>query len=125
LMEVIVHFYLYNVLATLHMYFWFKILRYKILFEISNKDKATWSTNVQHFWKAFNVATLALGLQPMQGVARLRAKREAGSHFTCSQECKECEGMNPHIHKWTLMLQIFRVRLQGSKILALKSFLYH
>jgi hypothetical protein len=27
----------------------------------------------------------------------LRGRPE--SHFTCSWECKECEGMNPHTHK--------------------------
>jgi hypothetical protein len=47
------------------------------------------------------VATLALGSQPRQVVARLWAKREPGSHITCSQKCKECEGMNFHTPKWT------------------------
>jgi hypothetical protein len=28
------------------------------------------------------------------------------SHFTCSQECKKCEGMNLHTHKWSPMLGI-------------------
>jgi hypothetical protein len=41
------------ILATWHILFWFKILKFKISFEISNKDRAAWSTNVQHFWKAF------------------------------------------------------------------------
>jgi hypothetical protein len=31
----------------------------------------------------------------------LRAKKEAMNHITCSRECKECEGMNPHTPKWT------------------------
>jgi hypothetical protein len=29
-----------------------------------------------------------------------------GSHITCSQECKECEGVNPHTPKWTPMLGV-------------------
>jgi hypothetical protein len=29
-----------------------------------------------------------------------------GSHFTCSRECKECEGMNPHTPKGTPMLGV-------------------
>jgi hypothetical protein len=29
-----------------------------------------------------------------------------GSHFTCSRECKGCEGMNLHTHKWTPMLGV-------------------
>jgi len=35
------------------------------------------------------VATLALGLQPRQGFARLQAKKEAGSHTTYSRECEK------------------------------------
>jgi hypothetical protein len=35
------------------------------------------------------VATLTLGLRPKQGFARLRAKREAGSHTTYSQKCEK------------------------------------
>jgi hypothetical protein len=53
-----------------------------------------------------SVATLALGSQPRQGVARLRAKWETQEHSTCSWECKECEGMNPHTPKWTPMLRV-------------------
>jgi hypothetical protein len=53
-----------------------------------------------------SVATLALGLRPRQGVARLRANRETQEHFTCSRECKECEGMNPHTPKWTPILGV-------------------
>ncbi len=48
---------------------------------------------------ATSVVTLALGSRPRQGVARLRAKWETQEHSTCSQECKECEGMNPHTPK--------------------------
>ncbi len=58
------------------------------------------------FLKFTNVATLALGSQPRQGVARLRAKWETREHSTCSRECKECEGMNPHTPKWTPMLGV-------------------
>jgi hypothetical protein len=35
-----------------------------------------------------NVATLTLGSQPRQGVARLWAKRKLGSHISCPRECK-------------------------------------
>jgi hypothetical protein len=58
------------------------------------------------YHKIFHVATLALGSRPRQGVARLRAKRETWEHFTCSRECKECEGMDPHTPKWTPMLGV-------------------
>jgi hypothetical protein len=40
-----------------------------------------------------------LGSRPKQRVTRLRAKKEAMNHITCSRECKECEGMNPHTPK--------------------------
>jgi hypothetical protein len=53
-----------------------------------------------------NVATLALGSRPRQGVARLRAKWETREHSTCSRECKECEGMSPHTPKWTPLLGV-------------------
>jgi hypothetical protein len=42
-----------------------------------------------------NVATLVLGSRPRQGVARLRAKREAESHAECSWECKRMWGNRP------------------------------
>jgi hypothetical protein len=38
----------------------------------------------------FGLATKARGLQGCGPSGR------PGSHITCSQECKECEGMNPH-----------------------------
>jgi hypothetical protein len=38
--------------------------------------------------KTHDVATLALGLQPSQGFAKVWAKTELGSHISCSQECK-------------------------------------
>jgi hypothetical protein len=57
------------------------------------------------FW-VFFVATLALGSRLRQGVARWRAKWETREHSTCSRECKECKGMNPHAPKWTPMLGV-------------------
>jgi hypothetical protein len=54
----------------------------------------------------FHVATLALGSRLRQEVARLQAKKETREHFTCSRECKECEGMNPHTPKWAPMLGV-------------------
>jgi hypothetical protein len=35
------------------------------------------------------VTTLALGLRPKQGFAKVRAKIEPGSHISCSRECKK------------------------------------
>jgi hypothetical protein len=34
------------------------------------------------------LATLALGLQPRQKLAKVQAKNEPGSHISCSRECK-------------------------------------
>jgi hypothetical protein len=77
------------------------------------------------------VATLALGSQPKQELARLRANKKPGSEG-------KCEGMNPHTPKRASTLRvwssefgipvdsrIFRGRLQGSKPNGLKSSLYH
>jgi hypothetical protein len=47
-----------------------------------------------------SVATLALGSRPRQGGCKVAGQeRRLESHFTCSKECKECEGMNLHTHK--------------------------
>jgi hypothetical protein len=76
--------------------------------------------------KFVDVTTLTLGLRSKQGLARLRAKRKPGSEG-------KCEGMNPHTPKGASTLkvgvsmdsQIFKERLQGSKLIGLKSFLDH
>jgi len=41
------------------------------------------------------VSTLAFGLWPKQGFARLQAKREARSHTTYSRECEKVWGNEP------------------------------
>jgi hypothetical protein len=72
------------------------------------------------------VAILALGLQPRQGLARVRAKREA-------RECGKSVRMDIHTPKWAPMLgvgvlvdsRIFREWLQWSKPIALRNSLYH
>ncbi len=45
--------------------------------------------------KMWCVATLALGLQPRQGLAKVRAKSDPGNHISCSQECKKVGGNEP------------------------------
>jgi hypothetical protein len=35
------------------------------------------------------VATLPLGSQPKQGITKVQAKIEAGSHISCSRKCKK------------------------------------
>jgi hypothetical protein len=88
------------------------------------------------FWNycTISVTTLALGLRPRQeGCKVMGQEGTPRSHFTCSRECKECEGMNPHTPKGTPMLgvevpkdsRIFKARLQGTKFTALKNYLYH
>jgi hypothetical protein len=49
---------------------------------------------------SFGLATKVRGLQGCGPRGRPR------SHFTCSRECKECEGMNPHTPKGTPMLVV-------------------
>jgi hypothetical protein len=73
-----------------------------------------------------NVATLALGLRPKQGLVRLRVKKKLKSEG-------KCEGMNFHTPKRAFILgvwnpvdfQIFKKRLQRSKFNELKSSLYY
>ncbi len=63
--------------------------------------KILYPTNWQEIWsgvflnKMIIVATLALGSRPRQGFARLRAKREAKSPTTYSQECEKVWGNEP------------------------------
>jgi hypothetical protein len=53
------------------------------------------------------VATLALGSWPRQrGLWGCGPRGTPGSHITCSQEWKECEGMNPHTPKWIPMVGV-------------------
>jgi len=67
-----------------------------------------------------------LGSQPKQGLARLRAKKEAGNEG-------KCEGMNLHTPKGVSILglgvpvdfRMFREWLQGSKPNGLRSSSYH
>ncbi len=43
------------------------------------------------------IATLALGLQPRQGLAKVWAKGEPKNHISCSWECKRArENEPPH-----------------------------
>jgi hypothetical protein len=73
-------------------------------------------------WALKNVVTLALGLQGCGPKGRPR------NHLTWSQECKECEGMNPHTPKWTLMLGVpngppnFQSAISGVKTHQFKEF---
>jgi hypothetical protein len=83
------------------------------------------------------VATLALGSWPRQRLARVRAKTKLGSHISCSWECKRVWGNEPshsrrHSHFRNLSpdgvpvdSQIFRERLQGSKLIGLRCPLYY
>jgi hypothetical protein len=46
-----------------------------------------------------DVATLALGSQPRQGLTKVRAKSELASHIFMFLGVQESEGMNPHTPK--------------------------
>ncbi len=66
-----------------------------------------------------SVATLAFGLWPRQGFARLRAKREAQESYHMFPGVQRVWGMNPHTPKWTPIVgvglpmdsQIFKAQL--------------
>jgi hypothetical protein len=68
------------------------------------KGGCSWIFQVLHHFHYRNpsprLATKARGLQGCG------PRRTSGSHITCSRECKECEGMNPHTPKWTLVLGV-------------------
>jgi hypothetical protein len=53
-----------------------------------------------------SVATLALACNQSKGVARCGPISRPRIHITCSRECKECEGVNPHTPKWTPTLGV-------------------
>jgi hypothetical protein len=55
--------------------------------------------NINQISKIGIVVTLALGLQPRRGLAKVRAKNEPGVTFHAPRSARECEGMNLHIPK--------------------------
>ncbi len=90
-------------------------------------------TNYYHIYGPKFVTTLNLGSQPKQRHGKVRAKSATRKSHLHSWSSRECEWMNPHTPKWTLTLgvgniielQIFKKLLQGSKLIGLKTSLYH
>jgi len=81
-----------------------------------------------------SVTTLTLSSQPRQKHAKTQAKNATWEPYLHSWECEGmCERMSPHTPKWTPTLgvgiymesQIFRKQFQGSKLIGLKTSLYH
>jgi hypothetical protein len=71
------------------------------LFETLNLDEGNCP------WEVTNhVATLTLGSQPRQGLAKLQAKSEAKDTFHAPGNVGKCERINPHIPKCTPILGI-------------------
>jgi hypothetical protein len=72
-------------------------------------------------------------------MTKAKACKDAGQKWTpgvtfyAFENVGKCEGMNPHTSKWAFISgvgilmdsQIFRGLLQGSKLIELKSSLYH
>jgi len=93
------------------LFFWFLV---SFLFWLHLKLKVLmhWGSSVIYkknkFYYIVYVATLALGSQPRQGLARVQAKKKAWeSHlFHAPGSVGECEGMNPHPPKWAPILGI-------------------
>jgi len=83
--------------------------------------------------KDVNVATLALGSRQRQRLARVHDKREVRETHLTPGSAGKCERMNPHTPKATptwgvgvpMDSRILKKQLQGSKLITLKSFLYH
>jgi hypothetical protein len=80
------------------------------------------------------VVTLTLGSWPKQGLVKVWVKSESpGIIFLTPESVRECENMNLHTSKWAPTLGvrvpmdswIFKEQLQGSKLIELKSSLYH
>jgi hypothetical protein len=74
---------------------------------------------------------LSLGLMTKaRGLQGYGPRGTPGSRITCSRECKECEGMNPHTHKWIPVLGVgvsnglpnFQSVIAGVKIHCLEKF---
>jgi len=93
------------------------------------------SLEIKHqFANEYNCRNLSLGFATKaKGLQGCRPRGKPESHITCSRECEKCEGMNLQTPKATLTLgdgvpmdsQIFRRKLQGSKLNGSKSSLYH
>jgi len=50
---------------------------------------------------------LNLGLvTKVRGLQRCGSKVKSKSHISCSQECRKCEGKNPHTPKWAPTLGV-------------------
>jgi hypothetical protein len=62
-------------------------------------------------------------LQPRQGLAKVRAKREPGNHISCSRECRRVWGNEPSHSQ--MDSQIFIKQFQGSKLNGWKCSLYN
>ncbi len=70
-----------------------------------------------------NVATLALGSWPRQGLANVCAKRKPGSYISCSPKCKRVWGnepphsqMNYHFGSWSPNFKNFGIPKLGVPI---------
>ncbi len=68
-----------------------------------------------------------------KGMERCRPKVQPDSHIDIFGSAGECEGMSAHTPKWTPTLgigvpmecQIFKEHFERSKLIGLKTFLYH
>jgi hypothetical protein len=77
--------------------------------------------------------TLGLARDQSKVLERCEPKVQPESHIHIPGNVGECEGMNPHTLKWAPTLgvevsmdsQIFKERFQRSKLIGLKSSLYH
>jgi len=84
-----------------------------------------------HIIVSIIVATLALGSQPRQGLAMVRAKNELGSNISCSRECKRMwrnepshSQVNSHFGSWSLNeLPNFQRAISGVKTHWIETFL--
>jgi hypothetical protein len=94
-----------------------------------------WICNLDHNRFDFNdaniIATLALGLWPRQGFAKVWAKTGHESHISCSRKCKRVWGnepshfqVNSHFGSWSPDgLLNFQRAIAGVKIHWIKNFL--
>jgi hypothetical protein len=66
-------------------------------------------------------------------MGRCKLGVQPGDHIPTLESARECEGMSPHTPKWTPTLgvrvlmdyQTFRKKFERSKLIGLKTSLYH
>ncbi len=96
-----------NLLKVISLYFTCNLMWYICVIPCPIKRKVMSLSHVMFLLFICRCCNLSLGLATKaRGLQGCRPRGRPNSHITYSQECKECEGVNPHTPKWTPMLWV-------------------